>query len=141
MHAECNFIPVRAVETRVLRAAFCVKFPVELCILFTALFCVEGILGFIRINLLSHCKCCWWCPGVLSRPLFFTFLCHSRSSSVHLACKCYCLVVIINTSNVMGFFRELIKNHCSVGLRHCLKTSNASTGSLPSVTCSKNVYK
>lgn len=42
MQTGCNFMPVRAVETRVLHAAFCVKFPVELCKLFTALCCVEG---------------------------------------------------------------------------------------------------
>lgn len=35
-------MPGRAVETRVFHAAFCVKFHVELCILFPALCCVEG---------------------------------------------------------------------------------------------------
>lgn len=35
----------------------------------------RGALRFIRINVLSPCKCCWWWPHVLSRPLFFTFFC------------------------------------------------------------------
>lgn len=43
----------------------------------------RGTLGFIRINVLCHCKCCWWWPSVLFRLLFFTFLWHSQSNSVH----------------------------------------------------------
>lgn len=99
-------MPVRAVETRVLHAAFCVKFLVELCILFRALCCVKG-------NPWVHKNKCFISLKVLlvvttcSFQMFMLYisLVQSKQLCPSYAWKCYCLVVKFNTSNVMGSFK------------------------------------
>ena len=94
---------------------FCMKFAIELWILFAGLCCVEVNLWMLKDKIQYLIVSCWrWWPhlGVLSRPLFLTFLWHNQNESAYpMPRSSHSLIVIFNTSNVIGSFKELSKKH------------------------------
>lgn len=118
---------------------FCVKSPVGLCTLFPALCPVHGNPGIHK----DKCFISLWVLLVVTKCPFQTFIIYISLAQSYQsrAWKCCCLVVKLNTSNVMDSFKELTKNPCSVGLCHCLKINSPSTESPSGMACSKNVYK
>ena len=97
---------------------FCFKFSIELWILFTGLCCVEVNLWMLKDKMFYIIVSCWqWWPslGVLSRPLFLTFLWHNQNESAYpMSRRSHFLPVIFNTSTAMCSFKELFKKHSVV---------------------------